>query len=98
MNLTISCALEYLQRDAKYDPQLAAEALEWLKAIVGEGYCVSIGDSPDADSIVEALKNGQYLCKAINIIQPGSVPKYNTSKMAFKMVSELFMLNMLSVC
>ena len=37
-------------------------------------------------SFHEALKNGVVLCQLINVLQPGSVPTINESRMAFKMV------------
>ena len=41
-----------------------------------------------ADSMHEALKDGQYLCKLINAISPGSC-KPNSSKMAFKQMENI---------
>lgn len=70
-----------LQQDAKHDPQMEADAKSWLEAIAGEPF-------PDG-SFHEALKDGVYLCKVINQLQPGSVPKINQSKMAFKMVTTI---------
>ena len=54
------------------------QAREWLEAIVGEPF-------PEG-SFQEALKDGVYLCKVINTINPDSIAKVNPSKMAFKMV------------
>ena len=70
-----------LQQDAKHDPQMEADARSWLEAIAGEPF-------PDG-SFHEALKDGVYLCKVINQLEPGSVPKINQSKMAFKMVTTI---------
>lgn len=67
-----------MQQDAKYDAGMEAQAREWLEAVAGEPF--------PAESFHEALKDGTYLCKVINKLQPGSVPKINQSKMAFKMV------------
>lgn len=66
---------------SKYDPQLEKEAREWLVAVVGEPF--------PGGSFHEALRDGIYLCKAINKLQPGSVPKINTNKMAFKMMENI---------
>ena len=68
-----------LQQDAKYDAQMEADARSWLEAIAEEPF-------PEG-SFHDALKDGVYLCKVINQLQPGSVPKINQSKMAFKMVT-----------
>ena len=47
-----------LQKAAKYDDNLAAEAVVWIEEITG----VAIdGSSPDA--IQDALKDGVVLCK-----------------------------------
>lgn len=67
------------QQDAKHDPFMEQQAREWLEAVAGEPF-------PEG-TFQEALKDGVYLCTVINSIQPGSVPKVNQSKMAFKMVS-----------
>lgn len=66
---------------AKYDPQLERQARDWLEAVVGEPF--------PPGSFHEALKDGVYLCKVINKLQPGSVPKINTGKMAFKMMENI---------
>ena len=66
---------------SKYDPELESQARAWLQAVVGEPF--------PSGSFHEALKNGVYLCKAINVLQPGSVPKINTGKMAFKMMENI---------
>ena len=67
--------------DAKYDPELETQAREWLEKVVGEPF--------PPGTFEEALKSGVYLCKAINRIKPGSVPKINDSKMAFKMMENI---------
>lgn len=69
------------KQDAKYNPELEAGARAWLEKVVGEPF--------PTGSFHEALKNGVYLCKAINVLKPGSVPKINSSKMAFKMMENI---------
>ena len=67
-----------IQLDAKHDPVLEAQARDWLEAVVGESF-------PNG-SFQEALRDGVYLCKAINVLDPNKNIKINTSKMAFKQV------------
>ena len=67
------------QQDAKNDPVREEEARDWLQAVVGEPF-------PEG-TFHEALKDGIYLCKAIQALDPSIKIKVNTSKMAFKMVS-----------
>ena len=66
---------------SKYDTQLESQARDWLQAVLGEPF--------PAGSFHDALKDGVYLCKVINKLQPGSVPKINTGKMAFKMMENI---------
>ena len=77
------------KKAAKYDPELEAEARDWMERVTGERL-------PPGVSFHEALKNGVYLCKLINTLQPGSVSKVNKSKMAFKMMENIG--NFLSAC
>ena len=69
------------KRDAKYDPVVEAEARDWLQAVTGEPF--------PPGSFHEALKDGVYLCKVMNVLRPGSIPKINSSKMAFKMMENI---------
>lgn len=73
-----------MQKAAKYDKELDAKARAWLQEVAEEPF--PIGLEPDSTTFHEALKDGTYLCKVINKLEPGSVPKINQSKMAFKMV------------
>ena len=73
---------ELKQKQAsKYDPALEEDAKKWLQAVTGEPF--------PAGSFYEALKDGVYLCKAMNKLVPGSIRKINTSKMAFKMMENI---------
>ena len=69
------------KQDGKYDPELEAQARDWLEKVVGERF--------PAGSFADALKDGTYLCKAINVLQPGSVRKINSSTMAFKRMENI---------
>ena len=59
---------------------MEAQARDWLQAVVGEPF-------PDG-TFHEALKDGTYLVKVMNVLNPSRKIKINTNKMAFKMVSE----------
>lgn len=72
--------------DSKYSLDLAREAMDWIESLVpGSG----VGGISEADSIQEKLKDGVILCNLINYLQPGSVKKINTSKMAFKQMENI---------
>lgn len=60
---------------AKFDPEKQAQAQAWVETIIGSKF---------TGTFHEELKDGVKLCKLINIIKPGSVPKINETKMAFK--------------
>lgn len=82
------------KKAAKFDPDLAREAIQWISDVTGVSEIASVNPTPT--DIVEAFKNGVWLCNLINIIQPGSVRKINESKMAFKMMENIG--NFLSAC
>lgn len=81
------------KKKGKYDVSLAQSAVEWMESVVGEPTGCSDYES---DTLKNNLKDGVYLCKLINVIQPGSVKKINQSKMAFKMMENIG--NFLSSC
>ncbi|KAJ1971180.1 calponin [Dimargaris xerosporica] len=64
---------------AKYDPQRELEARTWIEAVVGE---------PLEGDLLDCLKDGVVLCKALNVIRPGCV-KYSTSRIAFKQMENI---------
>eukprot|EP00121_Abeoforma_whisleri_P006608 Awhi_evm1s6013 len=71
------------KKDSKYNPELEAQAIDWIAELTGER-------SPGVkDEFYEFLKDGQVLCALINAIKPGSVKKVNTSKMAFKQMENI---------
>jgi len=73
------------KKAAKYRADLALEAMEWIQSYLpGEDVVCSA-----SDDVLEKLKDGQILCKLINVLQPGSVPKINESKMAFKQMENI---------
>ena len=82
------------KKAAKYDQGIAYEAVEWMQRVTGQDLPSNTGH--DQDSVKDALKDGIYLCKLINILQPESIRKVNESKMAFKMMENIG--NFLSAC
>jgi len=76
------------KKEAKFDPDLANDAFEWLRLVLLDG---GHGDMADllkhvssSGDVAPPLKNGKILCTVINCIRPGTVRKINDSKMAFK--------------
>ncbi len=69
------------KREKSYDCELEGKAQDWLVKLVGEPF--------PSGSFHEGLKDGAYLCKAINVLKPGSVKKINQSKMAFKQMENI---------
>lgn len=54
------------QINAKYSDELAQESLEWVKSITDEDFSVT----GDMDNFYEVLKDGQVLCKYVNLFAP----------------------------
>jgi hypothetical protein len=50
---------DLVQIDSKYNPELAAQVLEWIASVTGE----QLDTSGDRDSFVEQLKDGRVLCR-----------------------------------
>lgn len=80
-----------LKAEAKFDLQLAAQAVEWIRAVTGEAVRPPHG-GPIQDGIdfADALKDGIALCQLGNALLPGSIKKINTMSAPFKQVSHFF--------
>ncbi|UYV63832.1 TAGLN3 [Cordylochernes scorpioides] len=76
-----------VQIQSKYDSELAAHLLVWVKDLTG----LDINTSGDEDNVYETLKDGQILCRLINALQPGTISdkKINNTKMAFKCMENI---------
>lgn len=89
------------KKEAKFDVDLANEALTWLASVLrstgseddGELAC-SIGPVSVQKDVQTPLKNGVILCRVINIIKPNSVKKVNKMSLVFKQMENIgFFLN-----
>jgi len=79
------------KRDKKYDLDVEGQVVEWIVSMLN---CERPASGKDA--VHAWLKDGQVLCNLINIIQPGSIRKINTNKMAFKQMENIG--NFLAAC
>jgi len=73
-----------LQR--KYDEGRAEEVSQWINSVLGENVVIASGKAED---FFESLKDGMVLCRLANELQPGSIKKIETSKMAFKCMENI---------
>jgi len=73
---------------SKYDPALAGQVMEWMKDVMKDE---SLDTSGDRETFYRQLKDGQVLCRLINVLQPGSIPekKINNTTMAFKCMENI---------
>lgn len=65
----------------KRDPDSEREVLEWIEAVIGE----RLPNLP----YDEVLRDGLVLCKLMNQLMPGSIPKVNTSGGQFKLMENI---------
>eukprot|EP00493_Phyllostaurus_siculus_P025922 UN26267 len=65
---------------AKREPEQEKEVLDWISAVLGEQL---------SGPYEEVLKDGQVLCRLINVLKPGSVKKVNKKGMAFQMMENI---------
>jgi len=69
----------------KYNSALASEVLNWINHVSGQ----NVSTDGDMNEFVATLKDGQVLCKLANALSPGSIPRVNTSAMAFKQMENI---------
>lgn len=58
--------------DAKYDLESEQQAVEWINAVLGGS---ELGTVKGKDEVQLKLKDGIILCKLMNTLQPGAIPK-----------------------
>jgi transgelin len=68
----------------KRDSEKEAEAQEWIEEVLGAKF-------PPNEKYEDALKDGVILCKLINKLKPGLVPKINTTGASFKLMENINM-------
>ncbi|MCH1932762.1 hypothetical protein L9G16_21705, partial [Shewanella sp. A25] len=66
----------------KRDPEQEREAQAWIEEILGEKF-------PSHVSYEDHLKDGQVLCRLMNKLTPGCIPKINSSGGQFKMMENI---------
>ncbi|CAH1794096.1 unnamed protein product, partial [Owenia fusiformis] len=92
------------KKAAKFDPDLAQEAMTWIHDVLNTGdngqqelaKKMEFVPFTTQKDVQDVLKDGIILCKLINIINPGSVRKINLSKLAFKQMENIR--NFLTAC
>merc|ERR1712026_63809 len=62
-------------------PEQEKEVLDWIQAVLGEPL-------PDGE-FEEVLKNGVVLCKLMNKISPGAIPKFKEKGMPFILMENI---------
>ncbi|CAF1138889.1 unnamed protein product [Didymodactylos carnosus] len=60
-----------VKKASKRDPEIEKKTQEWIEAVTGEKFADG--------SYEDALRDGILLCKLMNTLQPGSIPKIHTT-------------------
>ncbi|KAJ3634461.1 hypothetical protein Zmor_016458 [Zophobas morio] len=76
--------------NSKYNPELEREVIDWIEQLTG------LRSPGTKDQFQEFLRDGQVLCKLMNRLVPGAIPKINDSKLAFKQMENIE--NFLKAC
>jgi len=66
-------AESYMKIQSKEDPEYEREVGEWIEGVIGEKL-MDLGD------LHGSLKDGTVLCKLLNKLRPGTIPKLNIPK------------------
>ena len=59
-----------------------SEVQKWIEAVLNEPF-------PDGKAYEDVLKDGVILCKLMNTLSPGSIPKINISGANFKLMENV---------
>lgn len=66
----------------KREPEQEREAQHWIETVIGERF-------PPGFSFEDALRDGIILCKLMNRLAPGIIPRINTSGGDYKMMDNI---------
>lgn len=66
----------------QYDPNLEAEAVQWITAVTGKM-------KPAGEELGAWLHDGTILCELVNTIRPGIIKKINKSSMPFMQMENI---------
>ncbi|XP_076338050.1 uncharacterized protein LOC143240086 isoform X2 [Tachypleus tridentatus] len=77
----------------KFQLDQALQALDWVREVTNEKLEPPNPERGFEDQVdfADSLKDGIALCKLINILMPGAVPKINEGKMPFKQMENIEM-------
>jgi len=70
---------------SKYNVHHAQEVLEWIAEVTNK----SLNTSGEMDNFYDILKDGTVLCELANALKSNSIPKINTSTLAFKCMENI---------
>lgn len=70
------------KRDGKRDPAQEKEAQEWIESILGEKF-------PAGAAFEDLIQDGVVLCRVINKLKPGAIPKINEAGGQFKLMENI---------
>ncbi|RWS12823.1 calponin-1-like protein [Dinothrombium tinctorium] len=86
--LKASCRFNRLNAQAKFDIELAMQAINWLQSVTQIKIEPPFPEKgfQDQKDFGEALKDGIALCQLMNKLSPGVITKINTAKSPFKEV------------
>lgn len=93
----------FLQVAGKRDPEQEVEAQQWIETVVGEKFpagkhiivICKIGLNARLYLLIlglpfeYALRDGVFLCKLMNKLAPGIIPKINTTGGDYKMMDNI---------
>jgi len=66
----------------KRDPVQEMEAQKWIETVLGEKF-------PAGAAYEDVLQDGRILCRVMNKLKPGSIPKINEAGGQFKMMENI---------
>lgn len=70
------------KKEEKYDRRLEEEVRSWVERVLGEPL-------PKEASFGQLFKDGVLLCRVINKLKPGTVPRINESRIPFKQMENI---------